>query len=1345
MKKTLALLMALLMMLPICVIPATAETAPVPTAAATLDEALNKEGGILHFEPIGDHTFVIDDDCAKSNNQNVSNSAAAVLVQGIDTTVEKVLHLKYKVSSESNWDKFQIYIDGASVFNDSGDKSSTWLNADIIIPAGTEEIKLAYTKDGSGDRFSDTVWIDDVYASEYVSVSGVQFNQDSISLDINASQHLDWTVLPEDSANKAVSFASSDTSIVTVTGAGVASGVGEGDAVITITTAEGEFTDTIDVHVNPPIPVTEVILTPDEITIPVIDSYYFQLTAEVLPENATFSTVTWSSSDPTILAVSSAGMLKGVAPGTAEAIAITPEGIEGRCTVTVLSQEDYPGVLDLSFTEINALPYADTDIALGNGDGELILFKKTASASPIVAYAVGYSFTAAAGQQVCFRSDWPNDEHNDSEKLDTYMVLVDSEGNILAYNDDDPNNRPYSMITHSFNDSGVYYIAIIPYFNTKSGIIRFYAEDATPEETPIPSNEPITPTQEPITSAPNSAVFTYNDIEARAGETFSVTVMLNNYHNDCNYLDMDITYDPSILTYISHTGGTFYTEAYSASIIPEAPGSISANFYGGDDEWSGEELPIYVIGPCSIVTITFRVNDDASGTTSLGFDVNWYEDGDEEPLEYSVLPGSISILNSSTPAPETPEPVQGITWDFESDPFADGWTAVDANDDTYSWEWKYGISALPAHGGSGIVASFSCINGIVGDISPDNWLISPSFIAGNSLSFFMRGLDYTYYMDPVGIYITTDGGQTWSDEIAYFVCEPYYVQQTIDLSAYAGQAVQLAFRHYNVFGQYAIGIDDVTAIGACEAPETPTPVLPTPQPAGSLDDALNIEGGTLHFEPEGNYTFIVEESWAKSNNQGIDSSEAIIQVQNYDFSMGAVLRFKYKVSSERTYDKLQVKADNNLLFQESGAQAEDWISGSVVIPAGTQIVRFVYRKDISGANGDDTAWLDDIEIGELIPVTGVEFTQDAISLPLARTCQLEWNILPANADITDVEFTVDAPDIISVSFDGVVTGLSSGDAVVTITTADGGFTDTINIHVEDEIAVESIIIAPAELIIPITSSVTEQLTANILPENATDTSVTWASSNETVCTVNAGKLRGLSAGVAEITATSANGVVGTCTVTVVPAEEFPGIFDLEYTALDPLPYFNGEVGIGIGYGTPIYYQRSTYSGSMTYTYAVGYSYNAEGGETIRFRTNWYNDENTDENRVDTYLTLFNSAGEILAYNDDASGNSPFSTLEYTFTEAGTYYFIVAPYNFQSAAGHGLIQIIAEDISPEIIPGDIDGDGSVNMADAVLAARHVMGLITLNDEQLLAANVNDDAIINFNDVVLILRMAAEYNP
>ena len=84
----------------------------------------------------------------------------------------------------------------------------------------------------------------------------------------------------------------------------------------------------------------------------------------------------------------------------------------------------------------------------------------------------------------------------------------------------------------------------------------------------------------------------------------------------------------------------------------------------------------------------------------------------------------------------------------------------------------------------------------------------------------------------------------------------------------------------------------------------------------------------------------------------------------------------------------------------------------------------------------------------------------------------------------------------------------------------------------------------------------KELTATVMPENATDKSVTWTSSNAAVATIDdAGNLIALSEGKATITA-KVGAVTGTCVVTVTPTEA-------KVPAVDPSEPVE-EVTLGVG-------------------------------------------------------------------------------------------------------------------------------------------------------------------------------------
>lgn len=58
-----------------------------------------------------------------------------------------------------------------------------------------------------------------------------------------------------------------------------------------------------------------------------------------------------------------------------------------------------------------------------------------------------------------------------------------------------------------------------------------------------------------------------------------------------------------------------------------------------------------------------------------------------------------------------------------------------------------------------------------------------------------------------------------------------------------------------------------------------------------------------------------------------------------------------------------------------------------------------------------------------------------------------------------------------------------------------------------------------------------------------------------------------------------------------------------------------------------------------------------------------------------------------------------------------------------------------------LPGDVDGDGGVTAADAIIVLRASVGLTTLGAEGFSAADVDGNGVVNAADAARILRMSA----
>ncbi len=73
------------------------------------------------------------------------------------------------------------------------------------------------------------------------------------------------------------------------------------------------------------------------------------------------------------------------------------------------------------------------------------------------------------------------------------------------------------------------------------------------------------------------------------------------------------------------------------------------------------------------------------------------------------------------------------------------------------------------------------------------------------------------------------------------------------------------------------------------------------------------------------------------------------------------LRFDWSVSSEETFDRLAVYVDG--VRQQEISGEVDWATVTVMLAPGTHEIRWVYEKDGSASEGQDTGWVDNIRLG----------------------------------------------------------------------------------------------------------------------------------------------------------------------------------------------------------------------------------------------------------------------------------------------------------------------------------------------------------------------------------------------
>lgn len=243
----------------------------------------------------------------------------------------------------------------------ASNKNITWKSDDPSIATVGETgivqgLKIGNTKitvtTADGNKTAQcTVYV----TAKDVAVTEVSLNKTSMSLNVGGSETLIATVKPDLAANKNVTWKSSDTAVATVDNNGKVTGVKEGTAKITVTTADGNKTASCDVTVNTlKVKVTGVALNKTSLTLTVNASE--TLVATITPSNATNKTVTWTSSNSAVVQSVGGGVITAKSAGTADITVKTEDGDKtATCKVTVNAATVL--VSDISLHQVWAEPY----------------------------------------------------------------------------------------------------------------------------------------------------------------------------------------------------------------------------------------------------------------------------------------------------------------------------------------------------------------------------------------------------------------------------------------------------------------------------------------------------------------------------------------------------------------------------------------------------------------------------------------------------------------------------------------------------------------------------------------------------------------------------------------------------------------------------------------------------------------------------------------------------------------------------------------------------------------------------------------------------------------------------
>ncbi|MFR5986677.1 MAG: DUF2436 domain-containing protein [Christensenellales bacterium] len=918
MKKFLAMLMAVMMVLSLVTVPVMAETpaandprlstapktgtAAAPADAANLNEALNVAGGTLTFTSEGDHPWIVDGDAAKSTNVNVANSTSTVSTT-VTAAAGDILQFDFMSFGEGAgsyvWDGLHLTVDGTEVMKWS--RVETWTTYAVELTAGEHTVAWSYQKDGSVDREGDYATVDNVYVGAPVTPNAI--NVEAVSVPAGRRATVAYTVLPAEAFNKNVTFSTANTAIATVNENGVVVGVAEGTTTVTVTsvadpTVSGSATVTV-TEALPTVNLEGYIAFDPEGTSGIWGGFA-DYDPSVIENFGTMGSTFGgafaggnvygfmydSDTNDTRFYIMNADTHQVAYPGTSAGrvvVAMAYNHAEGEMYAIAANDAD-----GRSIYTVNLATGTLTEVAVLNAGAETIMTLAIDGSGN--AYGLSYAATNA----VLYSINLTNGN----------CTAIGGTGHGLEYVqstvwDHNTNQLFWAQYSKVETDKGQLFV-----IDPATGAATLCGTIGTGAEVTVlytKNNMPVAPIEVPeynvtfVDGLTNETIPGGYTVEAGtvldeadfptppAHEGYEFTGW--DYNGAPVYSDITVKAryrDPNATTAtISLTAGDVFSDgsgyqmlldadatAFGNEIPAEGPLTQGGNAPAGLYDAFEYKIPVNADGSTTTSnvvvnnTVTIQVPagtydwcltnptpgdriwiassqgnvggraDDYTFEAGYTYNFTVYLLGQNDATDVEIIPGG-GTPNTPVPPtenPNTPEPGTTTGWGFETDPFAEGWTIRDDDGDGYNWEWMDASgSDYNVYEGTHCMASASYQNSAFGGgtaLNPDNWLISPAFTAGSTVTFWYAGQDPNYAAETFGVYVIANG--TASDELGHFTASNTYQQGSVDISDFAGQTVQVAFRHYGITDMFRLNLDLVEVSGGGGTPNTPVP--PTENP-----------------------------------------------------------------------------------------------------------------------------------------------------------------------------------------------------------------------------------------------------------------------------------------------------------------------------------------------------------------------------------------------------------------------------------------------------------------------------------------------------------------------------------
>ncbi len=965
-------------------------------------------------------------------------------------------------------------------------------------------------------------YADIVTVSQNISVTNVSLDKSDIFLGVQETSLITATISPINADYQDVIWTSTDNNIVSVSSSGLVTGINTGQVTITATSvSDNNILATCIVTVGI-INVTSISF--DQTDISLLINQTATITATVLPSNAADKTYTWSSSDDNIATVVN-GVVTAIAVGSATITAITNDG----------------GLTATANITVNQLTYINFNCKLYMDAGQV----KYSTNNGITKINIFWPSTIADISTVILAEDLTfNDQTN-------YFIINDGSTVIL---------------------DGNYHTITIDGITDYNGVVESHSSSTIIQKLGV------------LTSNGSTLGYSYGWIGSsfflgNINNCYSTGIINNNSvggivgmscakNGICNITNCYSTgiisgdYCGGIAGF--HTGDTGICNINNCYTTGEITGYSAGGIVG-------HVTPYY--GTCNITNCysTGDINNSlasAIGPVTTGLDgscniTNFYSSGIISYGPTDIIFSSQAVITNYNHTTGWDDSVAAITLDNTNNT----WKILNNN---YPWKLKLLLNSLIIDYSGNIlsytnnkfpISTFELVTNIKVFHNGNTLPVANVPITINDRTFTINSI--TLSLD-LPTYLVLYNGSTIIDYADVFIGSVNFEETEISLNITdtitiipsvvpSNQSSTLTWITSNKLiaivnngiiscvrsgtalisallqNKYIVGsvivhvVVPVTDIILSSSDVTldvgaTTTITASVLPKNATNKTITWESNDTNLATISN-TGLITGINPGSSTITASTENNIIATANFNI-LNPVTNIAFTTNSLSVREQIQTDLNTLITFTPVDAtdQSLRWISNNrnvatvsssgivTGIKGGTVIISAISNNDI----------IAQLSVIVTVPVVNIDFNIASISLIANTTKTIPVYFIPINATNKSLTWTSSNNNIATVS-DGVITGLNSGQVTITARSIDNSFAFTT---------------LTANILVPVTSitfnntyitgNVLTQITiiATVLPVNATDKSLIWTSSNETVATVNNGIVTSLKAGKVTIKARS---------------------------------------------------------------------------------------------------------------------------------------------------------------------------------------------------------------------------------